>query len=115
MEAEYKAACVASQEAIWLVRLLKVFGCLFAKPISLMEDNQPCIYLSKNPGGFAKSKHIDTQYHFEREQVEVGNLILRKIDTKENLADIFTKANKLEIIDRDQFNTNAANIMTITP
>jgi len=33
MEAVYMAACAASQEAIWLVRLLKEFGCLFTKPI----------------------------------------------------------------------------------
>ena len=110
MEAEYMAACAASQEAIWLVRLLKEFGCLFTKPISLMEDNQSCIYLSKNPGDFAKSKHIDTRYHFVREQVEAVNKILRKIDTKENLADIFTKP-----FDRNQFSTIAVNIMTMTP
>jgi len=57
----------------------------------MMEDNQLCIYLSKNPGDFAKSKHIDTLYHFVREQVEAGNIIIRKIDTKENLAEIATR------------------------
>jgi len=100
------AACAASQEAIRLVRLLKEFGCLFTKPISLMEDNQSLIYLSKYPGDFVKSKHISTRYHFVKEQVKV---ILRKIDTKEKLADIFTKP-----LDRNQFNTIAANIMTLT-
>jgi len=56
-----------------------------------MEDNQSCIYLTKNQGDFAKSKHIDTRYHLVKEQVEAINLILRRIDTKENLADKFTK------------------------
>jgi hypothetical protein len=110
MEAEYMAACAASQEAIWLVRLLKEFGCLFTKPITILEDNQACIYLSKNPGDFAKSKHIDTRYHFVREQVEAGTLALKKIDTKENLADIFTKP-----LDKNQFSIISSNIMTITP
>ena len=110
MEAEYMAACAASQEAIWLIRLLKEFGCLFTKPITLMEDNQSCIYLSRNPGDFAKSKHIDMRYHFVREQVEAGTIILKKVDTKDNLADIFTKP-----LDRQQFNNMASNIMTITP
>ena len=104
------AACAASQEAIWLLRLLKEFGCLFSRPITLLEDNQSCIYLSKNPGDFAKSKHIDTRYHFVREQVEAGTIVLKKIDTKENLADVFTKP-----LDRHQFNAIVSNIMTITP
>jgi len=74
-----------------------------------MEDNQSCIYLPKNPGDFAKSKHIDARYNFVSEQVEAGNLILRKLGTKENLAKIFTKP-----LERNQFNTIASNIMTIT-
>ena len=110
MEAEYMAACAASQEAIWLGRLLREFGCLFTRPITLLEDNQSCIYLSKNPGDFAKSKHIDTRYHFVREQVEEGTIVLKKIDTKENLADVFTKA-----LDRNQFQTIISNIMCYTP
>ena len=47
--------------------------------------------MSKNPGDHSKSKHIDTRYHFVREQVEKGAIILEKVDTNDNLADIFTK------------------------
>jgi hypothetical protein len=91
MEAEYMAACAAAQEAIWLIKVLKEFGCIFTKPVILLEDNTAAICLSKNPGDFAKSKHIDTRYHFVREQVAEGSIILMKIDTKENIADLFTK------------------------
>jgi len=49
------------------------------------------IHLYKNPGNFSKSKHIDTRYHFLREQVVAGSIILLKVDTKKNIADIFTK------------------------
>ena len=91
MKAEYMAACAAAQEAIWLIKLLKEFGCLFTKPVIILEDNSAAIHLSKNPGDFSKSKHIDTRYHFVREQVEQGSIILMKVDTKENIADIFTK------------------------
>ena len=104
------AACAASQEAIWLGRLLKEFGCLFSKPIVLLEDNQACIHLSKNPGDFTKSKHIDTRYHFVREQVEAGSIVLKKIDTKENLADVFTKA-----LDKGHFQAIVSNFMHYTP
>jgi len=59
---------------------------------SFIEDYLSCINLAKNQGDFPRSKHIDTRYHFVREQVERGEIILRKIDTKQNSADVFTKA-----------------------
>ena len=109
MEAEYMAACAAAQEIIWLNRLLQEFGCHFTQPITLLEDNQSCIHLSKNPGDFVKSKHIHTRYHFVREQVEKGTIILKKIDTKDNLADIFTKP-----LTNRVFNNIASQFMSIT-
>jgi len=45
-----------------------------------------------------------------REQVEVGTIILKKIDTKVNLADVFTNA-----LDRNQFQSIISNIMCYTP
>ena len=106
MEAEYMAACAASQEAIWLRRLLREFGSLFTRPFTLLEDNAACISLSKNPGDFPKSKHIDVRYHFVREHVASGEIILRKVGTKDNLADVFTKP-----LDRVQFKNIVSNFM----
>ena len=104
MEAENMAACAATQEALWLSRLLKEFGCQFTKPVTLLEDNQACIYYSKNPGDFQRTKHIDQKYHFVREQVAEGNVILQKIKTTDNLADIFTKPlNKREFFNLIQY------------
>jgi len=91
MEAENMSACAASQEALWLLRLLQEFGCKFSGPVTILEDNEACIAFSKNPGNHDRTKHIDRKYHFVREQVEAGNIILQKIHTSENLADLFTK------------------------
>jgi len=91
MEAENMSACAATQEALWLSRLLKEFGCKFSGPVTILEDNQACIYYSRSPGDHQRTKHIDQKYHFVREQVEAGNVMLRKIKTTDNLADLFTK------------------------
>ena len=110
MEAEYMAACAATQEAIWLLRVLRELGCVFTRPLTIYEDNQACIHLSKNPGDFSRSKHIDTRYHFVREQVAQQTVILKKVETKDNLADVFTKP-----LDRKQFYNITNNFMTNTP
>ena len=83
---------------------------MFTRPLTIYEDNQACIHLSKNPGDFSRSKHIDTRYHFVREQVAQQTVTQKKVETKDNLADVFTKP-----LDRKQFYTITNNFMTDTP
>ena len=91
MEAEYMAACAATQEAIWLRMLLIELGCVIQKPIILLEDNQSCIHLAHNPKDHRRSKHIDRQYHYVREQITAGTITLDKVHTLKNTSDVLTK------------------------
>jgi len=70
------SACAASQEALWLLRLLQEFRCQFSGPVTKLEDNEACIAFSKTPGNHDMTKHIDRKYNFVREQDEAGNIIL---------------------------------------
>ena len=58
----------------------------------IREDNQACIAFSLNPKDYKRSKHIDVKYHFVRGRAESREIVLEYIDTKEQLADILTKA-----------------------
>jgi hypothetical protein len=55
-------------------------------------DNLRATYLSANPVFHARTKHIEVDYHFVREQVTRKQLNIRFISTKDQLADGFTKA-----------------------
>jgi hypothetical protein len=46
--------------------------CEVVKPLTLNIDNKPAISLAKNPISHGRSKHIDTKFHFIREQVING-------------------------------------------
>jgi len=59
---------------------------------TIFGDNQGSIALTKNPEHQSRTKHIDTQYHFVREQVKAGSVINTYINTEDMLADLFTKA-----------------------
>lgn len=61
------------------------------QPMTIMEDNQGAIAMTKNPIGHRRTKHIDIKYHFVREQVQRGTLQIKYCCTKEMLADLFTK------------------------
>lgn len=89
-EAEYMAATQACKEAIWMQRLLEELGHKQEK-IPLFCDSQSALHIARNPAFHSRTKHIGVQYHFVREVVEDGSVDMKKIHTKENLADVLTK------------------------
>ena len=84
------AVTEAVKEAIWLQGLLKDLG-VGQKQVELFCDSQSAIHLAKNQVFHARTKHIDVRYHFVREILEEEELILQKIHTTENPADMMTK------------------------
>lgn len=61
-------------------------------PVVLYIDNRSVIDLAKNPVFRGRSKHIDLHFHFIRECIEKGEIIVKFVRTKEQRADILTKA-----------------------
>jgi hypothetical protein len=57
----------------------------------IMMDNMSAIALSKNPVLHDRSKHIKTKYHFIRECVDNGEVVLESVGTADQVADILTK------------------------
>ncbi|KAK2355658.1 gag-protease polyprotein [Trifolium repens] len=58
--------------------------------LTLYCDNMSAINISKNP--VQHNKHIDIRHHFIRDLVESKIVTLEHVGTKEQVADIFTKA-----------------------
>ena len=56
-----------------------------------MVDNQPAIALAKNPVLHDRSKHIDVKFHFLRDCVDGGQIIIEFVETSQQLMDILTK------------------------
>ena len=89
-EAEYMAVTEAVKEAIWLQGLLSELE-MEQKHIKVHCDSQSAIHLSKNQVYHARTKHIDVRYHVVREILEEGGVIIQKIRTTKNPADMITK------------------------
>ena len=60
-------------------------------PVPLYCDSTGAIVQAKEPRTHHRTKHILRRYHLVREIVERGDIDLRKIDGKENMADPLTK------------------------
>ena len=80
-EAEYVALGSATQEAIWLRRLMTDLNIRQTKPTTIREDNQGAIAMTKNPVGHKRTKHIDIKHHFIREAVSAGTIALEYCPT----------------------------------
>ena len=58
---------------------------------TVFEDNDACLKFARMPRLTPRTKHIGIPYHWFREQVEALQITLERIDTKNQLADQFTK------------------------
>ena len=74
-----------------LRRLLGELIDVEAHPPALMVDNQPAIALAKNPVLHDLSKHIDVKFHFLRDCVDGGQIVIEFVETGRQLADVLTK------------------------
>ena len=86
-EAEYVAAC----QVVWLCRLLGEVTGVEAHPPALMVDNQPTIALAKNPVLHDRSKHINVTFHFLRDCVDGGQIVIEFVETGRQLANVLIK------------------------
>ena len=106
-EAEYMGQTQATKEAVWLKLLLDELNAPSSKILSSENtntttspglysviihcDNQDAIALAKNLQAHARSKHINIQWHYQREKIEDGSVELRYIPTDQQIADGLTK------------------------
>uniref|UniRef100_A0A251U342 Uncharacterized protein n=1 Tax=Helianthus annuus TaxID=4232 RepID=A0A251U342_HELAN len=108
---KYKAIADTLAELIWLRSLLRELGLVNHSP-TLWCDNLGATYLSANPVFHARTKHVEVDYHFVREQVTKGKLNVKFISTDDQIADVFTKPlssqrfeflrSKLQVVPRPQ-------------
>lgn len=90
-EAEYVALAEASQETIWIRRLLDDFEEGQPTATIIYEDNQSCLKLITNKWHSNRTKHIDTKYHFVRNLAVKGIINPQYCPTKNMIAHLLPK------------------------
>ncbi|KXJ68466.1 hypothetical protein RP20_CCG003337 [Aedes albopictus] len=91
-EAEYMAVSAAAQEAIWWRGLRQELSGVSEK-ITVCCDNKSAIHLAGKEVDYSpRSKHIDIRHHFVREKVEENIIGLAHVGSRQQVADLLTKA-----------------------
>src|SRR4029077_3593248 len=87
-EPEYIAIATAAQEVTWINQYLSELGLKDSEVPIIRSDNQAAIQIAGNDTLHNRSKHIDIRYHFIRQMVKEGGVIITYINTKQQEADI---------------------------
>lgn len=90
-EAEYISLSEASQEAVWLRRLMNDFEVKLNHATVIYEDNQSCLKLIENEKFSRRTKHIETKYNFVRDLKSKDILDFKYCPTDQMEADMMTK------------------------
>eukprot|EP00253_Pinus_taeda_P019372 PITA_19372 len=90
-EEDYVVATTLACQEVWMRRTLRSLGQEQAKGTVIFCDNSSAIALSKNSVFHKRTKHIDKRFHYIRELVNSGEIVLQHCRTREQIADILTK------------------------
>ena len=91
-EAETIAGLEAVKQVIHMRLFLQELGEEQLEPSIVYEDNNAAISLAHGKEQSKRSKHYQLKVHFLNEQYARGVFAYEKVPTKEQLADVFTKA-----------------------
>nr|GEZ39730.1 copia protein [Tanacetum cinerariifolium] len=89
-EAEYVSAEKACQQALWMKQDLIDYD-VQLDDVPIMCDNKGTIDLSKNLMQHSRTKYIEIHHHFLCDNVQKGHILIEKVPSVDNIADILTK------------------------
>ena len=90
-EAEYRAVAHAVAETCWLRQLLQELHAPLSSATIVYCDNVSAVYMTANPVHHRRTKHIEIDIHFVRDQVALGQVRVLRVPSSHQFADIMTK------------------------
>ena len=90
-KAEFVAACDVGKYILYLRSLLEEIGLRQEDATVLCEDNHGALLMTKAQKPIKRTRHMDLKYFGLQEWVQRDLLILHRINTADNYADVMTK------------------------
>nr|GEX64372.1 copia protein [Tanacetum cinerariifolium] len=85
-EAEYIAASEAAMKAVWIRKFISGLGIVptINEPIKMFCDNSTVLFIGNEPGVQKGARHYHRRYHYVRECIELGEINLLKVHTRQS-------------------------------
>jgi hypothetical protein len=91
-EAEYMALTECLKHTQWTIAVLQQLSFDVDLPIDIFSDSLGARSITSNNVYHTRTKHIDIKYHYIREKIANATINVNEVNTKNDLADICTKA-----------------------
>lgn len=91
-EAEFRGMAKGMCELLWLRKLLTELGFAPNREMNLYYDNKAAIDISHNPIQHDRTKHVEVDRHFIRQNLDAQIIQFPFVKSEDQLADILTKA-----------------------
>ena len=95
VQAKYRAMTLATYELIWLKHLLQELRFGKNGQMKLICDNQAILHIASNLIFHEKTKHIEVDCLFIRENISSRCMTTSFVNTNDQLSNIFTKSLKV--------------------
>ena len=102
-------ACNAGQETYYFYQLYNELKMDTEIPYTIYIDNTGAALIAENDINNKRTRHINVKYHFIRDKIAEGIIDLKYIETKLNIADMFTKP-----LPNESFSCMRNKLMNIT-
>lgn len=79
-------------ELLWLLSLFKELQVSLPSKLIMYYDNISTTYDCANPKLHSKMKHVNIDFHFVRDGVGAGDLLVSHISSKRSLVEALTKS-----------------------
>ena len=93
------AASEAVKDILFVIQVLESLNIVVEKPVTVRVDNMGAIFMSGNNSSSARTRHVDTRWHFVRELVEDKVIEVVFVRSKDNKSDMYTKNLNGELFD----------------
>ena len=90
-EAEFRGIKSGLTEVLWLRRLMTELDLQSTLPCRLFCDNKATISISENPVQHDRTKHVEVDRHFIKENLEAKVVEMPYVKSEDQLTDILTK------------------------
>jgi hypothetical protein len=91
-EAEFRGMAKGLCELLWIKRLLTKLGFAPTSEMEIFYDNKAAITISHDPIQLDRTKHVEVDRHFIKENLEEKIIHFPFVKSEDQLADILIKA-----------------------
>lgn len=91
-EAETVSLSLCCTEVVFLRKLIEQVEAVTLEATKIYEDNYGCREIAKHPSLYTKMKHVEMRHLYCQEVVQKGWVSVEEITSKDQVADVLTKA-----------------------